>query len=168
MSGLVRQVANRRHPASDLPLVSGVPLRYISRLWIQRHVDIHAGGREERLAVLGVWIATGIALPRIGEAAHRIHRVDIGADRRVGGFPLVEPGFDDVVEDGAAYPEGVAAVAVRIPDQTDARSKVRLLGVPHGVGNSRVAFEEQSGRGIRIDFAELTGMKRGLVETRPA
>src|SRR5206468_4522985 len=54
------------------------------------------------------------------------------------------------------------------PDQTDARSKIRLLGVPHGVGNSRVAFEEQSSRGIRIDFAELTGMKGVRVETGSA
>src|SRR5204862_741137 len=106
MSRLIRQVAYGRHPASDLPLVSGIPLRDISRLRIQRHVDIYAGGREERLAVLRIWIPAGIALPRIGEAAHRIRGVDIGADRRVGGFPLVEPGLDHVVEDRAAYPEG--------------------------------------------------------------
>src|SRR3954466_6555742 len=105
MSGLIRQVAHGRHPASDLPLVSGVPLRYISRLRIQRHVDINAGRREERLAVLRVWISAGITLPRIGEAAHRIRGVDVSADRRVGGFPLVEPCLDHVVKDRAAYPE---------------------------------------------------------------
>src|SRR5262249_33798993 len=110
------------------------------------------------------WISAGVALPRIGESADRVRRVDVGADGSVGGFALVEPGLDDVVEDGAAYADGVAAVAVRIPDQAHARRKIGLLGIPHGVRNSGVALEEETGGRVRVHFAELAGVESGGAE----
>ncbi len=79
----------------ELPLIGDIPSPHVGGLGIERHIDVSARRREEKIPVLGKWISTRVAAPRIGERGRP--DVDIVAVRRVGGFAFIEPGFGRVV-----------------------------------------------------------------------
>src|SRR5258708_5847125 len=149
VGGLVAQVADGRDPRAELPLIGGIPVCHVGRFGVDGKIYVDAGGRKKRLSIGRKWIPAWIFLPRIGEPAYWIDRVDGSANRSIGGFPFVEPGLIDLVEQGAAYPERIPSVAVRIPHNAGARREVGIVSVPVRGGNSGVARERQSGRRIR-------------------
>src|SRR5579871_614791 len=131
MCGLIAEITRRNQPsAPQLPLIGGVPLSNVSGFGIYRHVDVNTGAREECFSILRERISTREPLPGVGESAGRIWNIQIRADRRVGGFALIPPRFGDIVENRTADAQRVAAVAMRVPDHSDARREIRFLAVP--------------------------------------
>src|SRR5260370_42367752 len=100
MRRLVSQVACRQHPViGELPLVGDVPLRYIRGLWIDRHVDVDARGREDGSAVDRERTSAGVSLIRIAVSASRVDYLQIYAIGRIRGLALVEPRFIHFVQE---------------------------------------------------------------------
>src|SRR5262249_46429927 len=132
--GLVAEVAYRGHPiARQLALISDVPVRHISWLRINRHVDVYAGGREKRLPILRKWISSGLTLPRIRKSANRVRRIESSAYWSISRLALIEPGLGNIVEERSADTKRVASVAVRIEYQSHARREIGQVPVPHRI-----------------------------------
>src|SRR5207247_3940555 len=111
------------------------------------------------------WIGTWVSEVRIGEASGRIRDGDLCAPRWIVRETRVEEQVRRVVEDTPRRADAGAFVAVRRPDQTDARRELRLLPERRPVARvPGIARERQPGRRLRVNRAVDVLIERAALE----
>ena len=167
MGRLSSDVGRGTHPVTgELALVAEVPLGNGGGLHVGRQDHPEGAGREDDILGggdhTGEGIAAGVLGPWRAEGADgRSGQVDFIDHGRVGSQALEEPGLGGVIENADAGADGIAAVAVRIPDDADARREVDDLIVGESRGNAGVAPVEHARGSVGIDLAVSVGQEGG-------